>query len=206
MAKVTAQFTMSLDGFIAGPNDEVDRLFRWYSSGDTNFPVPGTDRVFKISRASAELLRKEWAKIGAIVTGRRDFDVSGAWGGRSPLGVPMFIVTHRIPQEWAKEGSPFTFVTEGVESAIEQAKHAAGDKNIGVSGTQIIQQCLTANLLDEIQIDLAPILLGAGIRLFDNLGAQPIELESTWVIATPDVTHLSFLVVKKESWYEKGRR
>jgi dihydrofolate reductase len=196
MRKVTAQFTMSLDGFIAGPNDEVDRLFRWYSSGDTDFPVSGTDMVFRISRASAEHLREEWAKIGAIVTGRRDFDVSNAWGGTSPLGVPIFIVTHRVPQEWVKEGSPFTFVTDGVESAIAKAKKAAGDKNVSVGGTQIVQQCLIAGLLDEIYIDLAPILLGSGIRLFDNLGTEPIELESTGVVEGSGVTHLKFRIVR----------
>jgi dihydrofolate reductase len=196
MSKVTAQFTMSLDGFIAGPNDEVDQIFRWYSSGDTDFQASSTDPVFKISRASAELLQKEWGKLGAIVTGRRDFDVSKAWGGNSPLGVPIFIVTHTAPQEWVKEGSPFTFVTDGVESAIEKARHAAGDKNVSVGGTTIVQQCLKARLLDEIQIDLAPVLLGAGIRLFDHLGPEPIELESTGVIEGTGVTHLRFQVVR----------
>jgi dihydrofolate reductase len=196
MGKVTAQFTMSLDGFIAGPNDEVDHIFRWYSSGDTDFPVPGTDRVFKISRASAELLREEWDRIGAIVTGRRDFDVSGAWGGTPPLGVPCFIVTHRVPQEWVKDGSPFTFVTDGVESAIRQAQHAAGDKHVGVGGSTITQQCLKAGMLDEIQIDLAPILLGTGIRLFGDVGTEPIELERTGVVEGTGVTHLKFRVVK----------
>src|SRR5512134_2316185 len=122
MQKVTAQFTLSLDGFIAGPNDEIEHIFRWYSSGDVDFPVAGTDRLFKVSRASADLLRQEWDALGAIVTGRRDFDVSQAWGGVSPLGIPIFIVTHRVPQEWSKAGSPFTFVTEGVESAVEKAR------------------------------------------------------------------------------------
>jgi dihydrofolate reductase len=196
MGKVTTQFTMSLDGFIAGPNDEVDKIFRWFSSGDTDFPVPWTGMVFKLSRASAELLREEWSTIGAVVTGRRDFDVSKAWGGTPVLGVPTFIVTHRIPQEWVKEGSPFTFVTDGVESAVEKAKQVAGEKNVGIGGTQIVQQCLQAGLIDEIQIDLVPILLGAGIRLFDNLGPEPIELESIGVIEGSGVTHLKFRVVK----------
>jgi dihydrofolate reductase len=196
MSKVTAEFTISLDGFIAGPNDEVDRIFRWYSSGDTDFQASSTDPVFKISRASAELLRKEWGKLGAIVTGRRDFDVSKAWGGNSPLGVPIFIVTHNAPQEWVKEGSPFTFVTDGVESAIEKAKQVAGDKNVSVGGSTITQQCLKAKLLDEIQIDLVPILLGAGIRLFDDLGTEPIALESIGVIEGSGVTHLRFQVVR----------
>jgi dihydrofolate reductase len=196
MGKVTAQFTMSLDGFIAGPNDEVDRIFRWYTGGDTDFQPQDGGLVFKISRASADLLREAWGNLGAIVTGRRDFDVSAAWGGKPPLDVPIFIVTHRIPQEWAGEGSPFTFVTDGVESAVEKARRAAGDKDVGIGGTTITQQCLRAGLLDEIQIDLAPVLLGAGIRLFDQIGPEPIDLESLGMIEGTGVTHLRYRVVK----------
>lgn len=202
MSKVSAGFTMSLDGFIAGPNDEVDLLFRWYSSGDADFPVSvaGTDRVFKISRASAELLKAEWSELGAIVTGRRDFDVSGAWAGQPPLSVPTFIVTHStqsVDPKWLAPGSPFTFVTDGVPSAIDRAKEAAAGKGVGVGGSTIVQQCLKAGLLDEIQIELVPVLLGAGIRLFDNLGPEPIELETIKVVAAPDVTHLRYRVVKR---------
>ncbi len=196
MGKVFTQFTMSLDGLIAGPNDEIGSLFRWYRSGDTDFPVVGTPMVFKIARASADLLQAEWGAIGAIVTGRRDFDVSDAYGGKPPLGVPLFVVTHRAPQEWVKEGSPFTFVTDGVASAIKKAKTVAGDKTVSVGGTKIVQQCLMAGLLDEIRIDLVPILLGAGIRLFDNLGTQASELESLGVVEASGVTHLRFRVIK----------
>jgi dihydrofolate reductase len=196
MGKVTAQFTMSLDGFIAGPNDDVGRLFGWYRGGDTDFPLPATPLVFKISRASAEYLHQEWGALGAIVTGRHDFDVSEAYGGAPPLALPMFIVTHRIPQEWVKPDSPFTFVTEGVTSAIEQAQKAAGSKVVGVGGTTIVRQCLQAGLLDEILIDLAPILLGAGTRLFDQLGVEPINLEKLSVINAPDVTYLKFRIIK----------
>jgi dihydrofolate reductase len=196
MSKVTAQFTMSLDGFIAGPNDEVDQIFRWYFSGDTDFQASSTDPMFKISRASADLLWREWGKLGAIVTGRRDFDVSEAWGGNSPLGVPIFIVTHNVPQEWVEKESPFTFVTDGVESAIDKAKQVAGDKNVGVGGSKIVQQCLKARLLDELQIDLVPLLLGTGIRLFDHLGTEPVELESVGLIEGAGVTHLRYRVVK----------
>jgi dihydrofolate reductase len=196
MGKVIAEFTMSLDGFIAGPNDDIRPLFGWYSSGDTEFAAPGSTMKFKVSRASAELLREAWGKIGAIVTGRRDFDVSEAWGGTSLLGVPMFIVTHHPPQEWIKAGSPFTFVADGVERAVELAQQAAGDKVVGIGGTTIVQQCLKTGLLDEIHIHLAPMLLGAGIRLFDHLGAEPIGLEIAKVIETPSVTHLQYRVVK----------
>jgi dihydrofolate reductase len=196
MGKLVFNMSMSLDGFVAGPNDEVDRLFGWYFSGDTDLPFPGSEMVFRVSRASAEHLREETNKIGAVVTGRRNFEVANAWGGSPPLGVPHFVVTHRVPQEWVKEGSPFTFVTDGVESAVEKAKRAAGDKDVAVSTASIMQQSLKAGLLDEINIDLVPVLLGAGIRLFDNLGKEPIQLEQARVIEGSGVTHLKYHVVR----------
>jgi len=206
MAKVVVELSMSLDGFIAGPNDSPEnglgdggeRLFKWYSSGDTDFPLPGTDMVFKISRASAEFLRESWQNIGASVTGRRTFDIAHGWGGNPPGGAdaPHFVVTHTVPQEWVRPGLPFTFVTDGVESAIEKAKQAAGDKNVDVIGASIVQQSIKAGLLDEIQIDLAPVLLGGGVSMFGYLGTGPIELERIKVVEGLDVTHLRFRVVK----------
>lgn len=101
------------------------------------------------------------------------------WGGKPPggAGASHFVVTHTVPQEWVNEGLPFIFVTDGVENAVEKAKQAAGDKNVDITGASIAQQCLKVGLLDEIQIDLVPILLGGGVRLFGNLGTEPIELE-----------------------------
>ena len=203
MGKVILDITMSLDGFIAGPNDGPgrplgdggERLFAWYFSGDTEFEMPSGTMTFRVSPASAGVLQ-EVRTIGALVTGRRTFDIANAWGGRHPVDVPVFVVTHTVPQEWAYEGSPFTFVTDGVESAVEKAKEAAGDKDIGVGAASIAQQCIKAGLLDEMQIHLAPVLLGDGIRLFDDLGTAPIELESMRVVETPGVTHLRFRVVK----------
>ena len=196
MGKVITGFTMSLDGFIAGPNDDIRRHFTWFSSGDTPFPVPGTDMVFQVSRTSADHIGELWGSIGALVTGRRDFDVSGAWGGKPPYGWPAFIVTHHPPQEWVNEDSPFTFITAGVASAIEQAQRVAGDKQVIVGGTTIVRQCLQAGLLDEIHIDLASMLLGDGIRLFEHLDTEPIALERVRVVEGKDVTHLSFRVIK----------
>jgi dihydrofolate reductase len=195
---------MSLDGFIAGPNDGPERplgdggerLFKWYFNGDADFPLPGTEMVFKISRASAEFLRESWNTIGAMVTGRRTFDIANGWNGKPPGGGPVFVVTHTVPQEWVKEGSPFTFVTDGVESAVEQAQAVAGDKNVSVAAASIAQQCIKAGLLDEIHVDLVPILLGKGIRLFDHLGTGQIELERTSVVEAPGVTHLRFRIVR----------
>jgi dihydrofolate reductase len=205
MGKVAVGLTMSLDGFIAGPNDGPGqplgeggmRLFDWYSSGDTDYEMPGTEMVFRVSQQSAELLREAHTKMGAFVTGRRTFDITNGWGGSPPLGVPTFVVTHTIPQDWVYEGSPFTFVTDGVESAVEKAREVAGDKTVAVGAASIAQQCIRAGLLDEIHVDLVPVLLGNGVRLFDHLGTEPIELESTSVIEAPGVTHLTFRVVKE---------
>ena len=204
MGKVSMGLSMSLDGFIAGPNDGPEhplgeggeRLFTWYSTGDTEYGLPGTEMVFRVSPQSAELLRRAHARMGAFVTGRRTFDITNGWGGNPPLGVPAFVVTHSVPQEWVYEGSPYTFVTDGVESAVEKAKEVAGDKDVAVGAASLAQQCLRAGLLDEIHVDLAPVLLGDGVRLFEHLGATPIELEYTEVVKGAGVTHLTFRVVK----------
>jgi dihydrofolate reductase len=148
MGTVGAGFSMSLDGFIAGPNDDVQRLFAWMFSGDKDIKVSTGDREMelKVSSESAERFEDSTKTIGAIVSGRRMFDVAGAWGGKHPMDVPVFVVTHSIPQEWVKPGSPFTFVVEGVESAVKMAKKVAGDKNVGVGGAEITRQCLKAGL------------------------------------------------------------
>jgi dihydrofolate reductase len=207
MGKVLFNITMSLDGYVAGPNDGPqnplgdggERLFDWYYSGDTVFRMAGNVPEFKVSRASAELLDQFTKSIGAMVAGRRMFDIANAWQGHPPGEVPCFIVTHAAPQEWVKEGSPFTFVTEGVERAIQQAKAAAGDRNVAVSSANIAQQCLRAGLIDEIYLDLAPVLLGGGVRLFEHIGDEPVELERILTIDAPGVTHLGFRVINRGS-------
>jgi dihydrofolate reductase len=204
MGKVRTGHSTSLDGFIAGPNDGPEapmgdggeRLLAWYSAGDTEYRLPGTEMVFNVSAASAELLRETRQTTGALVTGRRTFDFTNGWGGSHPLDVPVFVVSHAVPQEWVYEGSPFTFVTDGLESAVEQARAVAGEKDVGVIGANLVQQCIRAGLLDEIHIDLVPVLLGDGVRLLDHRGAGPIELERTRVIEGAGVTHLTFRVVK----------
>jgi len=206
MGKVSTGLSMSLDGFIAGPNDGPERplgeggerIFAWYSSGDTDYRMPGTEMVFRVSPASAKLLREAHRTMGALVTGRKTFDIANGWGGRPPLGVPTLVVTHTVPQEWVYEGSPFTFVTDGVESAVEQAKAVTADKDVAVGAASIAQQCIRAGLLDEVNINLVPVLLGGGVRLFEHLGTGPIELEKTRVIEAPEITHLTFRVVKED--------
>jgi dihydrofolate reductase len=203
MGKVVFNMTISFDGFVAGPNDNPDNglgdggdaLFNWYFSGDTEVKISEGTPVLKVSKKSARILKESFKTYGAGVWGRRTFDIARAWGGHPP-GTPAFIVTHHIPQEWVKEGSPFTFVTEGVESAIHQAKKVAGEKNVIICTASILQQCLNAGLMDEIHVDVAPLLLGKGVRLFDHLNIDPINLEIMRVVDVPSVTHLSYRVVK----------
>ena len=204
MGKVIFQNSVSLDGFVAGPNDNPDNglgdggdaLFAWYNTGDTEFPLPGTDMVFHVSKASAEFLKEEWFNLGAMICGRRMFDISRAWGGYPPGGGPCFVLTHTPDPEWVKPGSPFIFVTDGVESAIRQAKQAAGDKPVSTSSASILQQCIKAGLQDEIILDVAPVLLGSGVRLFDNLDKFPLSLEQIATVEGQGVTHLKYRVVK----------
>ncbi len=129
-----------------------------------------------------------------MVAGRRMFDIAHAWGGNPPGGGPCIIMTHNPPEEWLYEGSPFTFITDGIESAIQEARRQAGDGAVGLSSASVMQQALKVGLLDEVRIDLAPVLIGGGVRLFEAFGDAPIELEQTTVIEGKGVTHLRYQV------------
>jgi dihydrofolate reductase len=212
MPNVIVALSMSLDGFIAGTNDGPElplgdggmRLFDWYFDGDTpirhyeeaagqGVPVP----PFRLSSGSAAVFEELVRSGGAVVTGRRTYDIANAWEGNGPVpGVPLFVVTHRIPRDVPTGTSRYTFVTDGVESAIAQAKAAAGDKDVSLMGSAVPQQALRAGLLDEIQVHLIPVLLGGGVRLFDHLGAERVQLEVVRVVDAPGVTHLRYRVVK----------
>ena len=196
MTKVVALMSMSLDGFVADENDGVAEVFDWYFSGNVEVPTASatSEMTFRVSPPSAEHLTGLVAEIGAMLTGRRTFDVADGWGGQHPWDVPAFIVTHDVPEGWPRPGSTVQFVTDGIESAVARARSAAGPKSVGVHGAQTIQQCLDAGLLDEIHIDLAAVLLGAGVRLFDHLANTPVVLGDPTVVAGVGVTHLRFPV------------
>ena len=204
MGKVIFENSISLDGYTAGPNDNPEnglgdggeRLFEWYNNGDVEFPLPGTDMVFKVSRASADYLTEAWGNIGVMIAGRRMFDIAHAWGGHPPGGEPCFIMTHNPPQEWLKGGSPFTFVTDGIESAVAQAQQVAGDKIVSIASASIAQQCIKAGLLDELYLDIAPIILGGGVHLYSNLGVTPVNLEQIRVVEGKSVTNVQYRIVK----------
>jgi dihydrofolate reductase len=188
MGNVVIDMSMSLDGYIAAPNDNPEqglgedgmRLHNWAFDDPSVF-----ERVY------GNLVEE----TGAVIMGRRSFDNSiDAWRGKGPLGdVPCFVVTHRPAV--ADVDPVFTFVTDGIESALAKAKEAAGEKRIGLMGANIDQQFLAAGLVDEIRIHVVDVLLGGGRRLFDQL-PQRIELEQTGVSQTDGVTHLEYRVVR----------
>jgi dihydrofolate reductase len=216
MGKLTFEISMSVDGFVAGPNQTLEEplgqggegLHEWVvalaswrkphglSGGETN--------------ADSEVVEESLRNTGATVMGRRMFsggegpweddpNADAWWGDDPPFHHPVFILTHHARKPVTKEGgTTFTFVTDGIEAALEQARAAAGDKNVAVGGgANVAQQYLRAGLLDELQIHVVPVLLGDGVRLFENhLGSQQGELECTRVIESPAVTHLRYRVVR----------
>jgi dihydrofolate reductase len=196
MTKVIAIMSMSLDGYVADANDGVAEVFDWYFSGDVEVPTAsGTSGMtFRVSAPSAEHLRSLTAEVGAMLTGRRTFERADGWGGRHPWGIPALVVTHEVPDGWPRPGSTVEFSTDGIENAVARAKSAASVKSVGVHGADTIQQCLNAGLLDELQIDLAAVLLGGGVRLFEHLAKAPLVLGNPTVVTGVGVTHLRYPV------------
>ncbi len=195
MSKVIAIMSMSLDGYVSRLDDGVADVFDWYfNSGDVEFHGGGADPMtFKVSEPSAEHLRSLWAGLGAVITGRRTFDKANGWRGHHAWG-PAFVMTHHIPVGWPRPDSSVHFVTDGIESVVKQAKTAAAGKSVGVHGSDTIQQLLNAGLLDEISVDIAAVLLGSGVRLFDHIAATPVVLGNPTVIVGVGVTHLRYPV------------
>jgi dihydrofolate reductase len=199
MGKVSTGGTMSLDGYIAGPAESgFDLLFQWYGNGDVELPSASpTVPPVRLSAASAELVGKEWGGTGALVVGRHLYDMTNAWGGRHPMGVTTVVLTHRRPEDRPDDDENFVFVTEGIEAAVARAKELAGDKNVVVNGGQMARQALEAGLLDEIGVELVPVVLGAGTPLFAELGTTPVQFEGPIaVVEGTGVTHLRYRVKK----------
>jgi dihydrofolate reductase len=196
MTKVYTGASMSLDGYIAGPAETgFEHLFKWYGNGDVEVPTTHPEMTLRMTAVSAEHLRNVIDMTGALVVGRKLFDSTDAWGGNHPMGRPVVVVTHSVPEGWPRDDAPFTFATDGIEQAIEQAKALAGDKVVGVNGGTIASQCLDAGLLDEIWVDLVPVLLGGGTRFLDQLKGAPFEFEGpVSVVEGSDVTHLRYRV------------
>jgi dihydrofolate reductase len=195
MTKTIAIMSMSLDGYVADVDDGVAEVFAWYfSSGDVEIDTGGSDPMtFTMSEPSAEHVRGLTSELGAVLTGRRTFDVAGGWGGNHAWG-PAFVLAHEVPAGWPRPDSTVHFVSDGIESAVHQAKAAAAGRSVGVHGADTIQQCLNAGLLDEISVDVAAVLLGSGVRLFDHLADTPATLGEPTVTQGVGVTHLRYPV------------
>ena len=187
MSASVLYMSMSLDGYIAGPDDflggdDGHRLHDWFAPGGE--PVQPSGPV--------GLLIDELKATGAVLVGRRTAELMDHWGG-DHQGLPIFVPSHRPPGPAAVNYPLVTYVTEGIVSAMEQAKAAAGDRNVFVLGAYTVQRALEAGVLDELQIHQVPVLLGGGRRLFDELPSH-VELEIVRVIDTPEATHIRYRV------------
>jgi dihydrofolate reductase len=208
MTQITVDISMSLDGFVAGPDQTLEDplgkdgllLHEWIFGLATWRERHGLEGG--VRNADDERIAEGLRTSGAVVMGRRmysggegpwddDPNAGGWWGDEPPFGVPVFVVTHHPRPAETKGGTTITFVTDGVESAVEQARAAADGQNVTVAGgAAVVQQSLRAKLVDELRIHVAPVFLGDGVRLFD--GVEPARLESTDVVSSPAVTHLTY--------------
>ena len=215
MSKVRVDITMSLDGFVAGPNQTLEeplgaggeRLHEWAFAAAAWREQHGLSGGE--SNADSDVVRESQDSTGAVVMGRRmfsggagpwedDSNGEGWWGDDPPFHVPVFVVTHHARDTLAMQGgTSFAFVTDGIEAAVARAREAAADKDVLVAGGgTVVQEALRAGLVDELQVHVAPLLLGSGVRLFADTLDSIVELEVTRMIASPTVTHLRYRVVK----------
>ncbi|MDT8915280.1 dihydrofolate reductase family protein [Amycolatopsis sp. PS_44_ISF1] len=201
MGTVIMHSVVSVDGFIADRNDDVGPLHEWYFSGDVpvsepadgDFDHSGTGSAFRVSRASADYLRSMWASIGVIVLGRRLFDQVNGWEGRPPAGEQLVVVSHRPkPEGWHPEASCH-FAT-GVEAAIARARELAGPQAIAVNAGDVGGQILEAGLVDEVAMDVVPVVFGSGRRFFGGIGGQHRLDGPHLVIPGERVLHLKYAV------------
>jgi dihydrofolate reductase len=214
MSKVVAEISTSLDGYVAGPNPTLenplgeggDQLHEWavrLKSWRETHGLPDGE-----SGPDDELLAESVAATGAVVMGRQmfsggegpwedDANANGWWGDEPPFHKPVFVLTHHAREPLVLKGTTFTFVTDGLDSAIDDARAAAAEQDVLVAGgADTIDQAIRAGLVDELQLHLAPVLLGAGARLFDGVAPALPRFEITRVIESPLVTHLRYRVVK----------
>jgi dihydrofolate reductase len=215
MGKLRLQVTMSLDGYVAGPNQSVDKplgeggehIHDWVIKLKSWRERHGLDGGE--SGESDEVLKESIANVGATIMGRNMFGGgpgpwdekepwNGWWGENPPFHTPVFVLTHYAREPLVMEGgTTFYFVTEGIESALERARAAAGDKDVAIGGgANVVNQYLAAGLVDEMELHIAPVLLGSGSRLFEGLAGAAPRLELVRTVAAPDVTHLKYRLVK----------
>ena len=194
MGEVAAQLAMSLDGFIADPDDGCDDLFGFYGSGDVAVQLSAGFPELHVSQTTADLLTGVVVRSGATVVGRRLYDLTNGWGGHPGGEVPMVVLTHRPPSDWPRDGVPIHFETS-VESAVAKARELAGDLDITIAGATVTRACLDAGLLDVIQVSLVPVVLGAGVPWLAGTRG-PVRLSDPEVREDRGVTHLRYRVLR----------
>jgi dihydrofolate reductase len=195
MGKVIASASMSLDGYIAKDDNSIGRLFDWLQNGEVEIPTATENLTFHLSPQSAEYWKQRVSDPGAMVCGRTLFDFTNGWGGRHTVDAPVVVVTHQVPTDWvdAHPDAPFHFITDGVEAAALKAQELAGDRIVAVAAGTIAGQALELGLLDEIAIDLVPVVMGKGRPFFGTLTLQDAALGDPTVCIQGDrVTHLVF--------------
>jgi dihydrofolate reductase len=193
MGKVQTHMTMSLDGYIAAPDDNPGELFDWYAAGEVSVPSANPDVAFNVDEASAQVLRELTASVGALVSGRRLFDITDGWGDSHPVGAPVVVVTHSAPAN-ATEKWPNTTFVDGVEAAIGKAQEIAGDKDVTIASTDITRQALDLGLVDEVGVSVVPVLFGEGIPYFSKLDRGHLLLEDPVVVQGRRALHLRYPV------------
>lgn len=194
MTTVMTHMCMSLDGFVAQPDDDPAELFDWYWGGDVVVPSAQQSMSFSVDAASALMLQELTSGCGAMIAGRRLFDQTDGWGDQHPAGAPVVVVTHRPPPEDAAERFPRTAFAGSVEEAIGTAKGIAGDKFVTIASADIIQQALNLALVDEVCVSLVPVLFGSGIRYFGELVGGHVMLEDPVVVEGIRALHLRYPV------------
>jgi dihydrofolate reductase len=193
MGKVFTHMTMSLDGYIADPKDDIGELFEWYQAGEVDIPNQNETVEMKVDDSSAELLREWTSNTGALIAGRRLFDIADGWGDKHPVNAPVVVVTHQPPSDAAERWPTTTFV-DSVEAGVAKAKEIAGDRNVTIASASITQQALALGLVDEVCVSLVPVLFGEGISYFGKLDKGHLLLEDPDVIPGRRATHLRYQV------------
>lgn len=195
MTKIIATASISLDGKIALPDDNPGPIFDWYESGEVEIAPGDPERAFHVSQASADYFRSWWPTAAVGVVGRRLFDLTNGWEGRPPGGgTGVVVVTHTPPTDWAHlDTAPFHFV-DGLERALALAREQAGGKDVTITGGDLTGQALALGLVDELRLELTPVILGVGIDFFGGYSGSPILLENPAIVPGERVTHLHYRV------------
>ncbi len=202
MAKVVIDLSISLDGYIAGPGDSREfplggrggeHIFDWYFEDEK----PYENTMFKPKGNNRKIVAEMYKKAGAMLTGRKTYEIANGWNGTHPVnGIPIIILTHNPPKDVPKGKSTILFVTDGIISAVSKAKELAKERYVGIGSASVAQQALRAGLVDEIYLHIAPILIGDGVKLFENIGDEAIQLRKMGSIDAEGMIHSRYEIIK----------